>query len=400
MRMRFLFDRRQLHGRWIGCVVLCCGLLLAAACEGVGFTALRADDALQPVVGSWSWHQLAPLPDPHGFAGPYAGVSGGALIVAGGANFPGGRPWEGHPKVWHRSIFVLPSPDGTWKRLSQRLPAAVAYGAALNLGGRMICCGGGNAETHSQACFELVWNGTTIVHRTLPDMPGPNAFFAAASNRNSVFVAGGIAQPDADQALDSFWQLTLDEGHPPQWRRLPTWPAEGRMLATLGATEEAVFLFGGARLYRDDHGEVTREFLNDAWKFDLAKQTWTRIADLPEAVVAAPNPAFQIDPGTLAIMSGDSGVHFAASPPLKDAHPGFPAAVHGYRIDQDRWFSLPEFPRDLGAKPDTRPELGQWPPVTTNAVWWHDGWVVPTGEIRPGVRSNRIWHFRSQQRVR
>ena len=42
----------------------------------------------------FTWSEAKQLPDPEGFAGPYAGVSGGALIVAGGSNFPGGkRPW-------------------------------------------------------------------------------------------------------------------------------------------------------------------------------------------------------------------------------------------------------------------------------------------------------------------
>lgn len=38
------------------------------------------------------WGRLAPVPDPIGVAGPVAGVSGDALIVAGGANFPNGFP--------------------------------------------------------------------------------------------------------------------------------------------------------------------------------------------------------------------------------------------------------------------------------------------------------------------
>ena len=38
---------------------------------------------------SLQWAQLPPLPDPLGVAAPFAGVSGGALLVAGGANFQG-----------------------------------------------------------------------------------------------------------------------------------------------------------------------------------------------------------------------------------------------------------------------------------------------------------------------
>ena len=36
-----------------------------------------------------TWKQLPPLPDVPGVAAPFAGVSGCALLVAGGVNFPG-----------------------------------------------------------------------------------------------------------------------------------------------------------------------------------------------------------------------------------------------------------------------------------------------------------------------
>jgi len=63
------------------------------------------------------------LPDREGFAGSYAGVSGGALIVAGGANFPDKRPWEGGTKIWYDRIFVLEPAASTWRTVG-RLPHA------------------------------------------------------------------------------------------------------------------------------------------------------------------------------------------------------------------------------------------------------------------------------------
>jgi len=61
------------------------------------------------------WRQLPPLPDPTGFAGPFAGTSGGALIVAGGANFPDKMPWEGGRKVWYDTAYVLDRTNGAWR---------------------------------------------------------------------------------------------------------------------------------------------------------------------------------------------------------------------------------------------------------------------------------------------
>jgi hypothetical protein len=56
-------------------------------------------------------------------AGPFAGTSGGALIVAGGANFPDKMPWDGGKKIWHDTAFVLDKTNGAW-RGEFKLPAA------------------------------------------------------------------------------------------------------------------------------------------------------------------------------------------------------------------------------------------------------------------------------------
>ncbi|HVJ83856.1 MAG TPA: galactose oxidase, partial [Planctomycetia bacterium] len=56
------------------------------------------------------WSRLPSLLDRHGFAGMFVGVSGGALICAGGANFPEKKPWEGGAKVWHDGVFALERP--------------------------------------------------------------------------------------------------------------------------------------------------------------------------------------------------------------------------------------------------------------------------------------------------
>ena len=78
------------------------------------------------------WTKLPSLPDKEGVAGPFAGVSHGALIVAGGANFPDEKPWEGGKKVWSDTVFVLgpdvaafwlPNPGAMLKLIEERRSA-------------------------------------------------------------------------------------------------------------------------------------------------------------------------------------------------------------------------------------------------------------------------------------
>ena len=53
------------------------------------------------------WSQLPSLPDARGFAGSFAGVSNGSLIVAGGTHFIDKMPWEGGTKLWYDTVFAL-----------------------------------------------------------------------------------------------------------------------------------------------------------------------------------------------------------------------------------------------------------------------------------------------------
>jgi N-acetylneuraminic acid mutarotase len=67
-------------------------------------------------------------------AGPFVGISGDALIIAGGANFPS-PVWQS-TKVWHDDIYVLVrdsagliSADGSYRWITrQKLNKPVAYG--------------------------------------------------------------------------------------------------------------------------------------------------------------------------------------------------------------------------------------------------------------------------------
>ena len=84
-----------------------------------------------------AWSQLPALPDHEGFAAPFAGVSGGALIVAGGANFPGKKPWEGGTKVWYDKVFVLERNTNQW-RVAGRLPRPLGYGVSVTTSNGVI----------------------------------------------------------------------------------------------------------------------------------------------------------------------------------------------------------------------------------------------------------------------
>ncbi len=95
---------------------------------------------------------LPSLPDAHGFAGAFAGISHGTLLVAGGANFPDKKPWEGGQKVWHDTVYALELPAGSWKPVG-RLPRPMAYGVSVTYRDSLICVGGCDANQHVTSAF-------------------------------------------------------------------------------------------------------------------------------------------------------------------------------------------------------------------------------------------------------
>ena len=61
--------------------VMAAAVVAGVFLAGIPLSAAAQDSVLQ-------WEELPALPDALGVAGPYAGVTGDALVVAGGANFP------------------------------------------------------------------------------------------------------------------------------------------------------------------------------------------------------------------------------------------------------------------------------------------------------------------------
>jgi N-acetylneuraminate epimerase len=317
-----------------------------------------------------NWKQLPPLPDPVGFAAPFAGVSGGALLVGGGANFPGAMPWEGGKKTWYDTLYVLPQPDGDWLT-GFKLPCPVGYGVSVSARDALICAGGSDAQQHFREVFQLRWRNGKIETETLPPLPRPMANGCGALAGNTFYIAGGTEKPDSTNTLKTFWGLDLSEARP-HWQELPPWPGPSRMLAVAGTAGAEFFLFSGVELSGDANGKPVRRYLNDAYRFTPGKG-WKRLADLPRATVAAPSPAISHD-GKLLIVSGDDGVLVNFEP--KSAHPGFPKEVLAYDPQTDQWTRL-------GDSPLSR--------ATVPVVEWNGWAAIPNGEARPGRRTPEVW---------
>lgn len=320
------------------------------------------------------WEKLPPIPDKEGFAAPFAGVSGGALIVAGGANIVGDKWADGFTKKWDDSIFVLEKPGGGWKT-GARLPRPIGYGVSVTAAEGVVCIGGSDVAQHYADVFRLEWRGGELLTTPLPSLPKPCANACGALLGRTIYIAGGIETPTATTALKTFWALNLDD---PAllWHELEPWPGPERMLAVAGVQAGSFFLFSGAKLTAGADGKPVREFLRDAYRY-TPDQGWKRLADLPRPAVAAPSPAVPVGPSSLLVMTGDDGTKVNFQPIEK--HPGFPRDLLAYGAVSDTW-------KVVGEVPFSR--------ATVPVVAWGGRFIVPNGEVRPRVRTPEVWSLR------
>ena len=337
-----------------------------------------------------AWSELPSLPDKHGFAGAFAGVSGGHLILAGGANFPESPPWRGGAKVWHNSVFALESPSQEWRPIGQ-LPIPLGYGVSFTWKDTILCVGGSDSSQHRRDVVALRWNGEQLEIIGGPALPIPLANAAGVIVDDSLYLAGGSESPHSLRASNKFWKLDLSNGlMEGSWTELPSWPGPERILPAMAVQNGKILLVSGARLVPDNESKATRRFLRDAYAFDLKSQRWKAISGPPAPIVAAPNPGIPLGYADALFLAGDDGEHFFQQSELKENHPGFPVPLYRYNTVTDRWTKAGEFPRvqDDGGHP--RDNRGTFPPVTTPVVSWQGQFVLPSGEIRPAVRTPKV----------
>ena len=347
-----------------------------------------------------AWEKGPSVPDEHGFAGPFAGVSSGTLVVAGGANFPDSYPWEGGSKVWHDRIFLLPEGAKEWTVSNLRLPKALAYGVSVSLPDQnhsIVMLGGSgsdNAPTTDvlSLTLKLVNKDLEVNLRELPSLPVALAESSGLVVDNKIYIFSGRSTGGTVRKA-----FRLDFGRSPlKWEELP-WPegARGRMHSVAGSHDGKIFLFGGRDFQSDselEHPEDRLEaekldFLRDCYRFDPDTGKWTRIADLPQGSSASPYRAIPSGSSHLLMLGGVTAPYveeqLAARPEINGQgheHPGFPRTVLAYHVITDTWVQAGALPAEMEV------------PVTVPVVFMPNGeYVIPSGEKQPGVRTTQVF---------
>jgi N-acetylneuraminic acid mutarotase len=325
----------------------------------------------------WQWDQLPKLPDTIGVAGPFVGVSNDALIVAGGANFPYGPPWQDGEKVWHDDIYVLERGTNRWIT-GLKLDYPIAYGASIETEQGLVIAGGCDQQKSYADVRLLNWDAVNkmVTAEKLPSLPRPTSFCTGDAIGSIVYVVAAQSNADPRTAEALFWKLDLSKpALQRKWTSVDPWPGLPRNKAVIVAQKqidkEYLYLFGGEYSTSDPHGQINRTYLRDVYRFNPAaadnESAWKRLSDLPKPLAAS--QAVSVSDSTILLISGSSGINVYK--PV-DIRPLFSTDVMAYDTVEDKFSYAGNMP--LGV-------------VTTNATIFDGSIVVPSGEIRPGIRT-------------
>jgi len=363
-------------------------------------SAQQAAIGRRPGMDELKWAVVAELPLPAGkkeqpgVAGAFAGISNDVLLIAGGANFPDKKPWQGGKKAYMDDIYMLQkNADGAFSWYTPtpfHLAEKLAYGSSVTTAAGVVCIGGETETGYSSKVFLMQWDNTQkeIVLKDLPSLPVPLANACAAVIGNTIYVAGG---ENAGHALNSFFSLDLSQ--PVSWSSLTDLPV---------AMSHSVAVAQSGRLYVIGGRSKTSSGISDlhgtVYCYDPDEKKWRQLNDLPDGNLSAAN-AVPWQNRFILLIAGDNGRLFhrletlnakiaaekndsarklpeAEKLNLIDHHPGFCRDVLQYDTKSDRWTRIGKLPG--------------FGPVTTRAVLWDGNIFIPGGEIKPGIRTRDI----------
>lgn len=357
------------------------------------------------------WEALPDLPDAIGVAGPFVGVHNDALIVAGGANFAlpdAADLWE-LPKVWHDDAWVLVQKGDAYEWVSGfKLDKPVAYGAVVSTPRGVVCIGGNTGDTTYREVSLLSWDAQAkkLTQTELPSLPKPCAFGAAALIGDTVYVAGGQEDGPLSSATANFWRLDLSKPNA-AWETLPAWPGPVRAfnitVAQHNGYEQCIYVIGGRRQDTEVEGIKGIIPMGDVYEFrpsrydaaafdaktgvysgtDDHAEPWRKRSEAPQPMMAG--TAAPVGQSHVFVVAGASGrllKKIADDESFAKQHPGFDKKAWSYHTITDTW-------TDGGVTGGNQ--------VTTPATKWGDSIILASGEVRPRVRTNKVWRITTER---
>ena len=331
-----------------------------------------------------------------GVAGPVTGVHDKMMFVAGGANFPDSMPWQGGKKRYYNHIDVFTKTSNHLIPVAGNfnLPDKIAYAASCSTPNGVLYAGGENETGISDKTFLLKWDAETksVAIETLAALFVAVTNASATSHNSIVFIAGGESR---DGVSDKCWSIDLSNSAS-GWKELPSLPkpvSHAVFVSIKSADSLKLYLVGGRRKTTQGISEL----YNSVFELSIGENQWKELPPLLYALSAGTGVA--TSSGGIVLFGGDQGTTFSKvegylsaiskatnetekqqlvqqKNQLLTSHPGFSKEILFYNITSGKTKTAGTIPYPV--------------PVTTTAFWWDNVVMIPSGEIKAGVRTPQI----------
>lgn len=366
-----------------------------------------------------SWSEIATIPPAqgdvvqHGLATPFAGLSNGMIIVAGGCNFPNTPVYEGGIKKYYDDIFVLDesAKDPQWM-LNGKFPYPIAYGASVIIDEGIVYIGGKNIEKEFADVHLISWNtkNKKVALEKWPTLPFSMSNMAAAVVNHTIFVAGGTANGKLANkflALDISKKGTDDF----KWKELQDFPGPARVqpvaVAQNAAEEKHFYLFSGSSF---PEGDENPTITTDGLEYNPKTKQWSNLSDInPEnGIVYSLHGASGIPIGVhhMLFIGGVNRELFTAGFMLERQYSDALKArdslqikkiaqkKYAYLTHQPEWYHFNTDVLVYHTITDTWSIIDEYPypgPAGAPIVKSGKNWYIINGETKPGVRSPKVY---------
>lgn len=357
----------------------------------VNGTLLRAGEkasASQKIV----WEHAGDLPAQKGSkvnigtAGLLSGYSNGYIVFGGGANFPDGSPAVGGPKVQYPDIYIMKDYNGQLRTVNHTaLPYEIGYGTSITTDEGIYYVGGSpvEAEANNIILLKVDKNGN-LTTKKIGELPFTYSDGVAVKKGNKLYIGAGKQD---GKATNKFWEFDLSTGKTKELAAVPGEDTRTQVVAQVLNGYVCVFSGGDAVAY------------TDGYRYDTAKNTWTKIADVSvggqkisllgaNSVKLNENEMLVIGGfnkevydnavATMAELKDDALQNFKNGYFSADSHTfNWNKKVLVYNVQSNEWRSIGEVPFDA--------PCGEGLVLNGSKIY------SANGEIKPGTRSNRTY---------
>ena len=345
-----------------------------------------------------------------GVSAPFCGAIQDVLVVAGGANFPDKSLLEGGAKRVYADIWAKAPHGRKWVHAGV-LPDSTAYGATFAVDSALVLAGGNVCGVTTDKVYELRLSYGKAVLRTLPQLPVPMEQCGWTRDGENLYLVGGVGTTGVYTCKIGTYVWSKIADLPEPLVQPVAYASGGKLYVwggfnpeTLDVSDRGIVMEISPRasLGRNDSdtalstgAEGAHAVISSGAEGGVEKSVWAEAPAIPDGGTFVGATGATLPDGRLVVVGGVNRAIFARAlhNTPEDRIPYLSKEPAEYQFRQDvfafdpaagAWTCLGSVPACALAGPGVAVR-----PATSASG--HGALYVAGGELKPGVRSPRIF---------